>query len=41
VQLIKDGRATLAATADYQEGSQIELAVKAIIDKVEASARIA
>jgi len=40
-QLIKDGRATLAATADYQEGSQIDLAVKAIIDKVEASARIA
>jgi glutaminyl-tRNA synthetase len=41
VQLIKDGRATLAATADYQEGSQIDQAVKAIIDKVEASARIA
>lgn len=41
VQLIKDGRATVAATADYQEGSQIDQAVKAIIDKVEASARIA
>lgn len=40
-QLIKDGRATLAATADYQDGSQIDRAVKAIIDKVEASARIA
>ncbi|MDP1646217.1 MAG: HAD family hydrolase [Thiobacillus sp.] len=40
-QLIKDGRATLFATADYQEGSQIDQAVKAIIDKVEASARIA
>lgn len=40
-QLIKDGRATLAATADYQDGSQIDQAVKAIIDKVEASARIA
>jgi hypothetical protein len=40
-QLIKDGRATLAATADYQDGSKIDQAVKAIIDKVEASARIA
>ena len=40
-QLAKDGRATLVATADYQEGSAIDLAVKAIIDKVEASSRIA
>ena len=40
-QLIKDGRATLAVTADYREGSQIDQAVQAIIDKVEASARIA
>ena len=39
-QLVKDGRANLAAMADYQEGSQIDHAVKAIIDKVEASARI-
>ncbi len=39
-QLVKDGRATLVATADYQEGSAINLAVKAIIDKIEASARI-
>jgi phosphoserine phosphatase len=41
VDLIKEGRATLAATADYQEGGAIDLAVKAIIDKVEASSRIA
>lgn len=39
-KLIEDGRATLFATADYQEGSAIDLAVKAIIDKVEASSRI-
>jgi hypothetical protein len=40
-QLVKDGRATLVAPADYQEGSAIDLAVKAIIDKIEASSRIA
>lgn len=40
-QLIKDGRATLAATADYQEGSAIDKAIKAIIDKIEASSRVA
>ncbi|MBI5920762.1 MAG: haloacid dehalogenase-like hydrolase [Betaproteobacteria bacterium] len=40
-QLIKDGRATLFATADYREGSVVDLAVKAIIDKIEASSRIA
>lgn len=39
-QLIKDGRATLIATADYQEGGAIDLAVKAIIDKIEASSRV-
>lgn len=39
-QLIKDGRATLEAPADYQEGGVIDLAVKAIIDKIEAAARI-
>jgi phosphoserine phosphatase len=39
-QLIADGRATLEAPADYQEGGVIDLAVKAIIDKVEATARI-
>lgn len=39
-QLVNDGRATLGAPADYKEGGVIDLAVKAIIDKVEASARI-
>ena len=39
-QLVNDGRATLVATADYQEHGAIDLAVKAIIDKIEASSRI-
>lgn len=39
-QLVKDGRATLVAPADYHEGRAIDLAVKAIIDKIEASSRI-
>ena len=39
-QLVKDGRATLVAAADYQQGSAIDLAVQAIIDKIEASSRI-
>lgn len=39
-ELVENGRATLVATADYREGSDIDLAVKAIIDKVEASSRI-
>jgi phosphoserine phosphatase len=39
-QLIKDGRATLAAPADFLDGSTIDRCVKAIIDKVEAAARI-
>ncbi|MCR6665762.1 MAG: haloacid dehalogenase-like hydrolase [Methyloversatilis sp.] len=39
-QLVDDGRATLGAPADYQEGGVIDLAVKAIIDKIEAAARI-
>jgi phosphoserine phosphatase len=39
-QLITDGRATLFAPADYQEGGAIDLAVKAIIDKVEAASRV-
>jgi phosphoserine phosphatase len=38
--LITDGRATLIARADYSEGGAIDIAVKAIIDRVEASARI-
>jgi len=39
-QLVNDGRATLGAPADYQENSVIDQAVKAIIDKIEAVARI-
>lgn len=39
-QLVEDGRATLEAPADYQDGGVIDLAVKAIIDKIEAAARI-
>ncbi|MFW5452196.1 HAD family hydrolase [Thioalkalivibrio sulfidiphilus] len=39
-QLVTDGRATLAAPADFQEGSTIDACVKAIIDKVEAAARV-
>lgn len=38
--LINEGRANVAAPADYQEGSEIDRAVKAIIDRVEATARI-
>lgn len=40
-KLVKDGRATLAAAADYSEGNHIDQAVKAIIDNVEAVSRIA
>lgn len=39
-QLVNDGRATLGAPADYQENGVIDRAVKAIIDKIEAVARI-
>lgn len=39
-QLVKDGRATLVAPADFQDGSAIDGCVKAIIDKVEAASRV-
>ena len=39
-QLVKDGRATLSAVADFEEGSAIDGCVRAIIDKVEAAARV-
>ncbi len=39
-QLLKEGRASLVAGADYSDGGTIDLAVKAIIDKVEANSRI-
>jgi phosphoserine phosphatase len=40
-QLTTDGRASLVVAADYQENGKIDLAIKAIIDKVEAASRIA
>ena len=39
-QLVEEGRATLSAAADFHEGSTIDGCVKAIIDKVEAAARV-
>lgn len=39
-QLVTEGRATLAAAADFQDGSAIDQCVKAIIDKIEAAARV-
>lgn len=39
-KLVEEGRATLAAPADFREGSSVDQSVKAIIDKVEAAARI-
>lgn len=40
-KLIVEGRANLSAVADYSAGGRIDKAVKAIIDKVEASGRVA
>lgn len=39
-QLLNDNRVTLIAPADYREGKTIDMAVKAIIDKVEARSKI-
>lgn len=39
-QLVKEGRATLSAAADFQSGTTIDRCVKAIIDKVEAASRV-
>ena len=39
-RLLKEGRATIAAPADYREGSLIDRSVRAIVDKIEASERI-
>ena len=39
-KLVEEGRATLCAVADFQQGSAIDKSVKAIIDKVEAAARV-
>jgi hypothetical protein len=39
-KLVEDGRGTLAATADYREGSTVDVAVKAMIDKIAAQSII-
>jgi phosphoserine phosphatase len=39
-QLLYDKRVTLIAPADYREGKTIDLAVKAMVDKVEARSKI-
>jgi len=39
-QLLNDQRVTLIAPADYREGKTIDLAVKAMIDKVDARSKI-
>lgn len=39
-KLIEEGRANVAAPADYQDGGAIDRAVRAVIDKVEAASRI-
>jgi len=38
--LLNDKRVTLIAPADYREGKTIDLAVKAMIDKVDAHSKI-
>ncbi|MNP68518.1 hypothetical protein D3C76_1644880 [compost metagenome] len=39
--LVKEGRTNLATTADYTDGSAIDRAVKAMIDKVVSDRTIA
>jgi phosphoserine phosphatase len=39
-RLLVEGRANLIAPADYSEGSVIDSSVKAIVDRIEATARI-
>lgn len=41
LRLVKEGRATLSAQANYEADSQLDGAIKAIVDKVSASSRIA
>lgn len=38
--LVTEGRATIAASADYQTDSKIDVSIKAIIDKVSAQSRL-
>lgn len=39
-RLVTEGRATLFTAADYRPGKGIDLAVTAILDRIEATARI-
>jgi len=39
-RLLAEGRANMIAPADYREGSILESSVKAIVDRIEATARI-
>ncbi len=39
-QLVNEGRATLFTSADYRKGKDLDLAIKAILDKIEATYRI-
>lgn len=39
-QLVIDGRANITSVADYSESSTIDLAIKAMIDKVVAQEKI-
>ena len=39
-QLVSEGRATLHTPADYRKGKGLDLAIKAILDKIEATYRI-
>lgn len=39
-KLVKEGRATLFTAADYSENKGVDLAVKAILDRIEATSRI-
>ncbi|MCY1457993.1 hypothetical protein D9M71_753340 [compost metagenome] len=41
LMLVKEGRTNLATTADYTDGSAIDHAVKAMIDKVVSDRAIA
>jgi phosphoserine phosphatase len=40
IKLVDDGRATLSAPANYESGSAVEAAVKAVLEKIGATARI-
>jgi len=39
-QLVKEGRVTISTAADYRKGKGLDLAIKAILDKIEATTRI-